>query len=58
MTDTLPMRTDHCGTLRPDESEVVEAGFFASPPAPLHPPTEVVLRLHAVYRETGLFQAC
>jgi len=46
------------GTLRPDESEVVEAGFFASPPAPLHPPTEVVLRLHAVYRETGLFQAC
>ncbi|MEV6272907.1 NUDIX domain-containing protein [Kribbella sp. NPDC051936] len=32
--------------------------FTASPPAPLHPPTEVVLRLHAVYRGTGLFQAC
>ncbi|MGW7683650.1 NUDIX domain-containing protein [Kribbella sp. NPDC054772] len=45
------------GALRPGEDEVLEAGFFAAPPGPLHPPTEVVLRLHAEFRETGLFQA-
>jgi 8-oxo-dGTP pyrophosphatase MutT (NUDIX family) len=45
------------GVLRPGEDEVLEAGFFTEPPGPLHPPTEVVLRLHATYRETGLFQA-
>lgn len=45
------------GTLRPAPDEVVEAGFFAAPPGPLHPPTEVVLGLYAKYRETGRFQA-
>jgi 8-oxo-dGTP pyrophosphatase MutT (NUDIX family) len=45
------------GTLRPGQDEVTEAGFFATPPGPLHPPTATVLRLHAAYRETGLFQA-
>lgn len=46
------------GNLRPAENEVLEAAFFPTPPAPLHPPTELVLRLHATYRQTGLFQAC
>lgn len=45
------------GTLQPGADEVLEAGFFSAPPGPLHPPTEVVLRLHATYRQTGLFQA-
>ncbi|GAA1129851.1 NUDIX domain-containing protein [Kribbella jejuensis] len=45
------------GTLRPGEDEVLEAGFFAAPPGPLHPPTEVVLGLHAAYRASGVFQA-
>lgn len=45
------------GTLRPGADEVIEAGFFGAPPGPLHPPTEVVLRMYAAYRETGLFQA-
>ncbi|TDO68546.1 ADP-ribose pyrophosphatase YjhB (NUDIX family) [Kribbella sp. VKM Ac-2571] len=45
------------GTLRRGEDEVVEAEFFAAPPGPMHPPTEVVLRLYGVFRETGLFQA-
>ena len=40
-----------------EADEVLEAGFFAAPPGPLHPPTELVLRLHAAYRATGLFQA-
>jgi hypothetical protein len=45
------------GTLRPGADEVLEAGFFTSPPGPLHPPTELVLDLYATYRATGLFQA-
>jgi 8-oxo-dGTP pyrophosphatase MutT (NUDIX family) len=45
------------GTLRPAPDEVVDAGFFAAPPGPLHPPTQVVLGLYAEYRETGRFQA-
>lgn len=45
------------GALRPGADEVLEAGFFSNPPSPLHPPTDAVLRLHAAYRETGLFQA-
>lgn len=45
------------GILRPSADEVLESGFFTTPPRPLHPPTEVVLRLYAAYRETGLFQA-
>lgn len=45
------------GTLRPGADEVLEAGFFASPPGPLHPPTSVVLGLYRAYRETGVFQA-
>ncbi|MFI5697418.1 NUDIX domain-containing protein [Kribbella sp. NPDC051586] len=54
----LCFETHHwTGTLRPGTDEVLEAGFFATPPGPLHPPTEVVLRLHAAYRESGLFQA-
>jgi 8-oxo-dGTP pyrophosphatase MutT (NUDIX family) len=45
------------GTLQPSADEVLESGFFTSPPGPLHPPTEVVLRLHTTYRKTGQFQA-
>ncbi|WP_427889339.1 NUDIX domain-containing protein [Kribbella sp. GL6] len=45
------------GALRPAANEVLEAGFFTEPPGPLHPPTELVLRLHTTYRKTGLFQA-
>ncbi|MGW6200717.1 NUDIX domain-containing protein [Kribbella sp. NPDC055110] len=46
------------GTLRPAENEVLEAAFFPTPPTPLHPPTELVLRLHTTYQQTGQFQAC
>jgi 8-oxo-dGTP pyrophosphatase MutT (NUDIX family) len=45
------------GTLHPGADEVLEAGFFATPPGPLHPPTEVVLKLHTEFRQTGRFQA-
>ncbi|GAA1587048.1 MULTISPECIES: NUDIX domain-containing protein [Kribbella] len=45
------------GTLRPAADEVLESGFFVSPPGPLHPPTELVLCLHTAYQRTGLFQA-
>jgi 8-oxo-dGTP pyrophosphatase MutT (NUDIX family) len=45
------------GSLRPGADEVLEAGFFAAPPGPVHPPTEVVLGLYRAYRETGVFQA-
>ncbi len=46
------------GTLNPGENEVLEAAFLPAPPTPLHPPTELVLRLYTTYRQTGLFQAC
>jgi 8-oxo-dGTP pyrophosphatase MutT (NUDIX family) len=45
------------GTLRPGADEVLEAGFFSTPPGRLHPPTEVVLQLYAEFGKTGLFQA-
>lgn len=47
------------GTVLPEEAEVSDWGFFAvdAPPAPTHPPTLEVLRLHARFVETGDFQA-
>jgi len=45
------------GDLRPAPDEVLEAAFFAEPPADLHPPTRVVLGLYAAYRTSGVFQA-
>ncbi|TDD17459.1 NUDIX domain-containing protein [Kribbella turkmenica] len=45
------------GELSPDPDEVLELGFFEDPPGDMHPPTRVVLDLHAAYRATGAFQA-
>lgn len=47
------------GELRPEAAEVRELGFrpLGQPPEPLHPPTAEALRLHALYRATGCFQA-
>lgn len=45
------------GELRPGADEVMEAAFFEKPPAELHPPTRVVLKLYEAYRASGVFQA-
>lgn len=47
------------GKLTPGEGEVASVDFFPLDALPddLHPPTVVVLDLHAEYRRTGRFQA-
>jgi 8-oxo-dGTP pyrophosphatase MutT (NUDIX family) len=47
------------GELDPGADEVLEADFFdlSAPPAPLHPPTRVVLKMYDGYRASGEFQA-
>ena len=47
------------GRVTPEESEVLEIGFFPLDrvPAPTHPPTLEVLRLYKEYARTGAFQA-
>lgn len=47
------------GTVTPERSEVTDIGFFplTQVPAPTHPPTLEVLRLHQRYLQTGVFQA-
>jgi 8-oxo-dGTP pyrophosphatase MutT (NUDIX family) len=47
------------GELRPEPGEVEELEFFelGALPAPMNPPTVVVLGLYAEFRRTGCFQA-